>query len=76
MTSSPTPRWASPSASARRNPARGFVPLPAPSRNRGSAPDPGPQSPDGLISARPAIEDTPEGRPGFRGEASGSGRVG
>ncbi|MDJ0467130.1 hypothetical protein, partial [Streptomyces sp. H27-C3] len=29
-------------------PLRGAVPHPAPSRNRGSAPDPGPQAPDGL----------------------------
>ncbi|GDY52974.1 hypothetical protein SVIO_035970 [Streptomyces violaceusniger] len=51
---------------------RRAVPLPAPSHNWGSAPDPAPQSPEGLISARqghlPAvageIEDTPEGRPG------------
>ncbi|TMU92946.1 hypothetical protein FGK60_25935 [Streptomyces sp. DASNCL29] len=33
-------------------PAAG-CPLPAPSHNRGSAPDPGPQSPDGLVSPRP-----------------------
>ncbi|RST02288.1 hypothetical protein EF910_24300 [Streptomyces sp. WAC07149] len=29
-------------------PLRGALPHPAPSRNRGSAPDPGPQTPDGL----------------------------
>ncbi|POG46869.1 hypothetical protein BV881_14265 [Streptomyces sp. ZL-24] len=29
----------------------GLVPLPAPSRNRGSAPDPAPQAPEGLIGA-------------------------
>ncbi|MFC5724777.1 cation-transporting P-type ATPase, partial [Streptomyces gamaensis] len=36
-------------------PAAGLSPSPAPSRNWGSAPDPGPQSPDGLdFQARPA----------------------
>nr|PPQ56126.1 hypothetical protein C5F59_05070 [Streptomyces sp. QL37] len=38
--------WRAVAASRRGGP----VPLPAPSRNRGSAPDPGPQSPDGLNS--------------------------
>ncbi|MYY04064.1 hypothetical protein GT035_18015 [Streptomyces sp. SID4913] len=31
----------------------GLVPLPAPSRNRGSAPDPAPQAPEGLGSGAP-----------------------
>lgn len=30
-------------------------PSPAPSRNRGSTPDPGPQSPDGLVSPSPGL---------------------
>ncbi|OKJ71038.1 cobyrinate a,c-diamide synthase [Streptomyces sp. CB02460] len=33
----------------------GSVPLPAPSRNRGSAPDPAPQAPEGLGLARPVV---------------------
>ncbi|TFI27178.1 hypothetical protein E4P36_13700 [Streptomyces sp. 4R-3d] len=32
---------------------RGLVPLPAPSRNRGSAPDPAPQTPEGLKTSNP-----------------------
>ncbi|MFE3902939.1 cobyrinate a,c-diamide synthase [Streptomyces sp. NPDC059153] len=41
----------------------GAVPLPAPSHNRGSAPDPGPQAPDGLkdVLGRRAGEGVPEG---------------
>ncbi|MET9518604.1 PQQ-binding-like beta-propeller repeat protein [Streptomyces sp. NPDC002994] len=66
--------------------AQSLVPLPAPSRTRGSAPDPGPQTPDGLVGpaaspaqqnqARPAIEDTPGGRlcgPGAQGPAPSRG---
>ncbi|MEV8311277.1 ATP-binding cassette domain-containing protein [Streptomyces flavidovirens] len=54
-----------------------LLPHPAPSRNWGSAPDPAPQTPEGLDMpaerdraagranpAGPAIEDTPGGRPG------------
>ncbi|MCX5139408.1 MULTISPECIES: cobyrinate a,c-diamide synthase [unclassified Streptomyces] len=39
----------------------GPVPLPARSRNRGSAPDPAPQTPEGLGGAE-GLESTPEGR--------------
>ncbi|MBD0735789.1 cobyrinic acid a,c-diamide synthase [Streptomyces sp. CBMA29] len=40
----------------------GAFPSPAPPRNRGSAPDPAPQTPEGLIvSSRPAIEDREAG---------------
>ncbi|MEV5605381.1 cobyrinate a,c-diamide synthase [Streptomyces sp. NPDC052299] len=35
--------------------AGGGVPLPAPSRDRGAAPDPAPQAPEGLGSARPVV---------------------
>ncbi|MEU2243998.1 ATP-binding cassette domain-containing protein [Streptomyces sp. NPDC018338] len=61
-----------------RDPA-GLLPHPAPSRNRGSAPDPGPQTPDGLdlgtsISAPPAFEARGSGgsAPGF-GKGRGGG---
>ncbi|KQX16783.1 cobalt ABC transporter ATP-binding protein [Streptomyces sp. Root431] len=61
-----------------RDPA-GLLPHPAPSRNRGSASDPGPQTPDGLdlgtsISAPPAFEARGSGgsAPGF-GKARGGG---
>ncbi|AXI88542.1 hypothetical protein SAM9427_24150 [Streptomyces sp. ETH9427] len=46
----------------------GVRPLrPFPSRPRGSAPDPAPQSPDGLQAARPAIEDEAHGAGGVPG---------
>ncbi|THA65622.1 hypothetical protein E6P78_17570, partial [Streptomyces sp. A0958] len=35
-------------------PLRGACPLPAPSRNRGSAPDPAPQAPEGLGGGAPS----------------------
>lgn len=44
--------------------AGGSFPDPAPSRHRGSAPDPGAQAPDGLMPVRPAL-----GR-GISGETS------
>ncbi|MEU3477194.1 ABC transporter ATP-binding protein [Streptomyces sp. NPDC033754] len=61
-----------------RDPA-GLLPHPAPSRDRGSAPGPGPQTPDGLdlgtsISAPPAFEARGSGgsAPGF-GKGRGGG---
>ncbi|MFC9397203.1 ABC transporter ATP-binding protein [Streptomyces sp. NPDC057027] len=42
----------------------GLLPHPAPSRNRGSAPDPGPQTPDGLENPAP---------PAFEARGSGGG---
>ncbi|GAA2450239.1 hypothetical protein GCM10010433_60240 [Streptomyces pulveraceus] len=39
------------SAGSVGGPLRGARPLPAPSLNRGPAPDPGPQTPDGLKGA-------------------------
>ncbi|MGW0735652.1 NAD(P)H-dependent oxidoreductase subunit E [Streptomyces sp. NPDC002851] len=65
-------------------PAAGSFPNPAPSRNWGSAPDPAPQTPEGLLIARPAFEDervqgdrgsggaAPEAAAGFR-EGAGLG---
>ncbi|MEV7525443.1 MFS transporter [Streptomyces sp. NPDC091371] len=47
-----------------RWPLRGAVPHPAPSRNWGSAPDPAPQSPEGLDCARPGLERPGRGRGG------------
>ncbi|WP_432129155.1 ATP-binding cassette domain-containing protein [Streptomyces sp. bgisy082] len=63
----------------------GPLPHPAPSRNRGSAPDPGPQTPDGLNTAhigdaqphgRTRAESTVPAPPAFEARGSGGGAPG
>ncbi|MEU5216370.1 ATP-binding cassette domain-containing protein [Streptomyces sp. NPDC020807] len=63
-----------PAAGTSANPA-GRLPHPAPSRNRGAAPDPGPQTPDGLEGAALSRPDELESAALTEPQASGVLRV-